>query len=62
VTKVNPGDSEFGGGPGMILPQNYDQLADVEWLWTLKATNPDDPESQMDPARVGKPKSTDGVQ
>ena len=62
MVKANPGDSEFGGGPGMILPQNYDQMTDVEFLWTLKATNAGDPNAldgseKLDPSRVGKPES-----
>lgn len=62
MVKVNSGDSEFGGGSGLILPQNYDNMTDVEWMWALKATNPGDPlaldgSEQIDPARVGKPES-----
>lgn len=62
MAKAPKTDSEFGGGPGLILPQNYEHLTPVEELWTIYATNPGDPlavdeSSALDPARVGLPPS-----
>ncbi len=62
AARVNPGDTEFGGGPGLIQKQNYDNMTPEEERMAIVATNPGNPEKldgseQVDPRRVGKPES-----
>lgn len=48
------GESEFGGGPGMISARRIrdGRLTATEQLWAIYASDPDDP-GDPDPARVG---------
>jgi len=57
MTNVIPkGDSEFGGGPGLIQARNVaNQHFDyVEEEWIIMASDINDP-ADPDPRRVGKP-------
>src|SRR5258705_40819 len=53
-----PGESEFGGGPGLIPARRIRdrRLSSTEELWAVYASDPDSPD-EPDPARVGKPES-----
>lgn len=68
MAKVRPGDTEFGGGDGMIQKSNIDdgKLTNVEEVWAIYATNPGDPLAPdgseiPDPNKVGKPPYDSGV-
>lgn len=61
MAKVRPGDTEFGGGDGIIQRSNIedDVLTPHEEVMAIYATNPGDPlaldgSEQVDASRVGK--------
>lgn len=58
ASKGKVGDSEFGGGGGLIQQRNIDNghLTGIEEVWSVYATDPESTNAP-DPRRVGLPDS-----
>ena len=59
------GKSEFGGGAGMVQPEQVGHESDQQLVWEVYATNAGDPRAldgsellETAPARVGQPART----